>query len=168
MIKYKKELKKIKGENMKKILLSVFMVLSIYIYSDTCASGMYQIESGIVYYGFDMNPNPDIVNIEKKEEINGADSKTFKEMVDYGKDKNNVYYEGKKVKNADAKTFEILGYTPQYIFTAVCYFYGKDEKNIYYKGVILKEADVNTFKVSGAYEAEDKDYNYKGNERTKK
>lgn len=89
-------------------------------------------------------------------------------MGDYGKDKKNVYYEGKKVKNADAKTFEILGYTPEYRSMAICYFYGKDEKNIYYRGEVLKEADVKTFKVSGAYEAEDKNYNYKGNERTKK
>ena len=153
---------------MKKILLSAFMALSICIYSDRCASGLYQIESGVVYYGFDVNPIPDIVEIEKKEEVKEADSKTFKDMGDYGKDKKNVYYEGKKVKNADAKTFEILGYTPEYRSMAICYFYGKDVKNIYYRGEVLKEADVKTFKVSGAYDAEDKNYNYKGNERTKK
>ena len=144
------------------------MFLSIYAYSDTCASGMYKIEDGKVYYGLDVNPMPDVVTIKKETEIKDADAKTFKIMSDYGKDKKNVYYMGKKVKNADAKTFEIIGYKPEYSFTAVCYFYGKDKKNVYYYGTVLKGADAKTFKVLNAYEAEDKDYEYNGGERTKK
>ena len=153
---------------MKQIILLAFIFTGIAVYSDTCNAGFYKIEGNKVYYAYDMNPIPDIVELGELEEIKGADSRTFNEKADYGKDKKNVYYEGKLIKEADVKTFEILSNENEVQNSArraVCYYYAKDRKNVYYRGQIMNGADVKTFKVLENLNAEDKNFQYKGGEK---
>ena len=93
---------------MKKIVLSAFMLTGIILYSDTCNAGFYKIVGNRVYYAYDMNPNPDLVELGKQAEVKGADAKTFNNKADYGKDSKNIYFEGKIIKGVDTKTFEVL------------------------------------------------------------
>ena len=116
---------------MKKFLLSVFIFTGIAVYSDTCNAGFYKIEGNKVYYAYDMNPNPDLVELGKQAEVKGADTKTFE-----------VLSNEKEVKNSGHR--------------AVCYYYAKDKKSVYYKGQIINGADVKTFKVLENLYAEDK------------
>ena len=64
--------------------------------------------------------------------IIGADPKTFI-IIDghYGKDKNNVYFYGVKIKDSDSETFVGLGIGSQY---------AKDKNNVYHRGKIVKGA----------------------------
>ena len=77
----------------------------------------------------------------------GADPKTFKALGDnLFKDKNNVYSDTKKIKGVDVKTFKVLGN-----------YYFKDKNNVYYyhyyyddddvSNYIIKGSDPNTFKI---------------------
>ena len=148
---------------MKKIILLAFILTGVILYSDTCNAGFYKIEGNKVYYAYDMNPNPDLVELGKQTEIKGADAKTFNNKADYGKDSKNVYFEGKIVKGADTKTFEVLSNDKEVKNSghrAVCYYYAKDKKNVYYKGQVINGADVKTFKVLGDLKAEDKKFQY--------
>ena len=77
---------------MKKFLLSVFIFTGIAVYSDTCNAGFYKIEGNKVYYAYDMNPNPDLVELGKQSEVKGADAKTFNNKADYGKDSKNYLF----------------------------------------------------------------------------
>ena len=148
---------------MKKIILSAFILTGVILYSDTCNAGFYKIEGNKVYYAYDMNPNPDLVELGKQTEVTGADGKTFSNKADYGKDSKNVYFEGKIVKGIDTKTFEVLLNEKEVKNSghrAVCYYYAKDKKNVYYKGQVINGAVVKTFKVLGDLKAEDKKFQY--------
>ena len=62
----------------------------------------------------------DCASYEKKDVVSfkcskmeEADKETFEILsLEYAKDKNNVYYEGKIIKNADLKTFEVIKENP--------------------------------------------------------
>lgn len=153
---------------MKKFLLSAFIFTGIAVYSDTCNAGFYKIEGNKVYYAYDMNPNPDLVELGKQAEVKGADAKTFNNKADYGKDIKNIYFEGKIVKGVDTKTFEVLSNEKEVKNSghrAVCYYYAKDKKSVYYKGQIINGADVKTFKVLENLYAEDKNSWYEYGEK---
>ena len=73
------------------------------------------------------------------------------------KDKNNVYYQGKKFKGADPKTFEVLESG-----------HSKDKNNVYYYKEKIEEADSETFEITispydrlnANHEAKDKNHKY--------
>ena len=153
---------------MKKIILLAFILTWVILYSDTCNAGFYKIEGNKVYYAYDMNPNPDLVELGKQTEIKGADAKTFNNKADYGKDSKNVYFEGKIVKGADTKTFEVLSNDKEVKNSghrAVCYYYAKDKKNVYYQGQVINGADVKTFEVLENLYAKDKNFQYEYGEK---
>ena len=54
----------------------------------------------------------------------------------YAKDWKTVYYDGKEVKDAEAKSFKIIGYG-----------YAKDWKCVYYNGEMMKDAEVQSFQI---------------------
>lgn len=56
----------------------------------------------------------------------------------YSGDRNNVYFRGRLVKNADAMTFRDMGYG-----------YGKDRMHVFFQGVMIPSADPRTFKIYG-------------------
>ncbi len=67
--------------------------------------------------------------------------------VDYAKDKNSVYFLGKKVDNADPETFEFIPleyYGKQFVFN---YLYSKDSRSVFREGVKLEGLDPQSFKV---------------------
>lgn len=83
--------------------------------------------------------------------IQGADAETFKELKHskYAIDKNNVYYEAGRLRDANPKTFiSILDY------------YGKDNRFAYKGGDKIDGADGKTFEVieGGPYSKDNKDY----------
>ncbi|MET4083707.1 hypothetical protein ABIB40_003679 [Pedobacter sp. UYP30] len=57
----------------------------------------------------------------------------------YSKDKNNVYYNGEIIKNADVNTYAPLGFG-----------FGKDTKNAYYENKILEGVDSKSFKATNS------------------
>ena len=76
--------------------------------------------------------------------ISGADKDTFEKIdkYNYSKDKNNIYYNDKKIEGADKNTFELT-----YDFGSVVNgYYSKDKNNVYYENKKLKGIDVKTFK----------------------
>ena len=91
---------------MKKFLLSVFIFTGIAVYSDTCNAGFYKIEGNKVYYAYDMNPNPDLVELGKQTEVKNSGHRAV--CYYYAKDKKNVYYKGQVINGADVKTFKVL------------------------------------------------------------
>ena len=152
------------------IVLFLLFGMNLSAYSSvigTCLSGQYKEENGQVFYGFDDNPIPDIVEIKKWTEIAHAEGKSFKVLAgDFAKDRHGVYYTGKLIKTADPKTFEILDYKKDNYREIKCFPYAADKNHIYYYADIIEGADVATFKRTGPFSAQDKRYDYKGNERT--
>ena len=76
--------------------------------------------------------------------ISGADKDTFEKIdkYNYSKDKNNIYYNDKKIEGVDKNTFELT-----YDFGSVVNeYYSKDKNNVYYENKKLKGIDVKTFK----------------------
>lgn len=97
----------------------------------------------------------------------GADPKTFKALGDnLFKDKNNVYSDTKKIKGVDVKTFKVLGN-----------YYFKDKNNVYYyhyyyddddvSNYIIKGSDPKTFKVLTDIYSRDKNNAYYYNKEIK-
>ena len=54
----------------------------------------------------------------------------------YSEDKNNIYYEGRKIENADVETFEIIKS-----------YYAKDKNNVYCRIETIEGADSDTFEI---------------------
>lgn len=81
--------------------------------------------------------------------IKGADPESFKELnhEKYGIDKNNVYYEAKKLRDADPNTF-----------VAMLDYYGRDKRFAYKEASKIKGASAKGFKVIGGGPYS-KDYN---------
>ena len=115
----------------------------------------YIINNGKVYYQ----------RLKYRDEMTDADAPTFKNLdYFYAKDKNNVYYNNKKLSKADSKTFEAFQN------------YGKDRNNVYYREILVKDADPQTFRENKTwqntkdgieYMAEDKNNYYTGEEIVK-
>ncbi len=59
----------------------------------------------------------------------------------YGVDRNAVYYEGRMMAGADARTFEYLGHG-----------YARDRNVVYYRGEVMRGANPRTFRVVGDVE----------------
>ncbi len=118
--------------------------------------------------------------------LKNVDKQTFQLISGgYSKDKNSVYYIGKKIDGADPKNFKVL---KDYIFTDEknVYLYGEkkeeidlqtlkffdndssyffDKNNIYFQGDKLENADFKSFKTMELNFSKDKNNVYLGNEK---
>ena len=73
--------------------------------------------------------------------LKNADVKSFEALGEYyGKDKNNVYLMGEKIKKADVKTFQVIS---EESFN----HYSKDKNNVYLGTYIIEGADPKTFEI---------------------
>ena len=73
--------------------------------------------------------------------LKNADVKSFETLGEYyGKDKNNVYLMGEKIKKADVKTFQVIS---EESFN----HYSKDKNNVYLETYIIEGADPKTFEI---------------------
>lgn len=73
--------------------------------------------------------------------LKNADVKSFEALGEYyGKDKNNVYLMGEKIKKADVKTFQVIS---EESFN----HYSKDKNNVYLETYIIEGADPKTFEI---------------------
>jgi hypothetical protein len=113
------------------------------------------------YYGKDKNSvyYLDIFPAKTKgygKKIKNADPKTFT-LDKFPRDKASVYYEGDKIKGADVSAFQILNKN-----------YSKDKKYIYYMGKKIKDVDMSSFELlddpenSGLYFRDKKNIYFSG------
>ena len=119
----------------------------------------YAKDKNNVYRGSDKikDANPDTIKIlnqvylkdnenvflnfgQKIENVDVATFDTIEGNVAYGKDKNNVYFLGEKMKGADAKSFEVILEPSDLI-----QMYSKDRKSVFIGGRKIKDADSKTF-----------------------
>ena len=98
--------------------------------------------------------------------IEGADLPTFQRIDEYiySKDKNNIYFRGKKISGVDKETFEKIDK----------YNYSKDKNNIYYDNKKIEGVDKNTFELTydfgsvvNEYYSKDKNNVYYENKKLK-
>ena len=98
--------------------------------------------------------------------IEGADLSTFQRIDEYiySKDKNNIYFRGKKISGVDKETFEKIDK----------YNYSKDKNNIYYDNKKIEGVDKNTFELTydfgsvvNEYYSKDKNNVYYENKKLK-
>lgn len=77
-----------------------------------------------------------------KIEVKNADLASFEEMDDsrYGKDSNNVFFEGKQVSGADTKSFKVIGEA-----------HARDNKRGYYEGVAISGSEGKSFREIDRY-----------------
>lgn len=90
----------------------------------------YFVDKNNIYYAY-----------EDLEKIQGADKNSFEVLGNYiAKDKNNVYYNGKKMENVDSKSFKNFGN-----------FIGKDKNRVFYitGNEDIKDADAESFEIMG-------------------
>lgn len=130
-------------KKIKLIYILAFIAISIL---SSCMG--YEIDGDKVYY-FEWNEARGKV----KYLIQGADAETFEELEhsEYAIDKNYVYYQSWKLKDANPKTF-----------TSILDYYGKDDKYAYESWRQIDGADGKTFEVieGGPYSKDHKDYYY--------
>ncbi|BBM56764.1 hypothetical protein JMUB4039_0742 [Leptotrichia trevisanii] len=90
----------------------------------------YFVDKNNIYYAY-----------EDLEKIQGADKNSFEVLGYYiAKDKNNVYYNGKKMENVDSKSFKNFGD-----------FIGKDKNRVFYVtgNEDIKDVDAKSFEIMG-------------------
>ena len=86
--------------------------------------------------------------------LKNADVKSFETLGQYyGKDKNNVYLMGEKIKKADVKTFQVIS---EEFFK----HYSKDKNNVYLETYIIEGADPKTFEIIKEEPSYSKDKKY--------
>ena len=86
--------------------------------------------------------------------LKNADIKSFEALGQYyGKDKNNVYLMGEKIKKADVKTFQVIS---EESFK----HYSKDKNNVYLETYIIEGADPKTFEIIKEEPSYSKDKKY--------
>ena len=86
--------------------------------------------------------------------LKNADVKSFEALGQYyGKDKNNVYLMGEKIKKADVKTFQVIS---EESFK----HYSKDKNNVYLETYIIEGADPKTFEIIKEEPSYSKDKKY--------
>lgn len=86
--------------------------------------------------------------------LKNADVKSFEVLGQYyGKDKNNVYLMGEKIKKADVKTFQVIS---EESFK----HYSKDKNNVYLETYIIEGADPKTFEIIKEEPSYSKDKKY--------
>lgn len=103
-------------------------------------------------WGIDEDESDSKLVVEKVELSPEIDLKTLKPMENYSyysKDKNNVYYDFKKIEGADIKSFEPLGYV-----------IGKDKNSVYYETQKINGVDANSFESLGENFFKDKNNVY--------
>ncbi|MDF2456851.1 MAG: rane protein [Cytophagaceae bacterium] len=138
---------------------------------------LYNASRGISNYDYFIYQDEVYFNGDR---IKGADAKTFTHynaFSYYSKDKNHVYYENKKLSDADAPTFgpllndEAQNYwrdkhhayykwnkipsADGATFTYLGHQYACDKKQVYYEGQVVKDADRNTFQAMEGYLGKD-------------
>ncbi len=113
-----------------------------------CASDYEEID-GELYY---VNPT---ANGKIKTKLHDVDKSSFETIKDndfltiskrYAKDKKNVYYKGRLIEGASAKSFKLIDHA-----------YAVDEHSVFYQYKKL-EADLNSFEYIGKYFARDKNH----------
>ena len=90
----------------------------------------YFVDKNNIYYAYE--------NLEK---IQGADKNSFEVLGNYiAKDKNNVYYKGRKMENVDSASIKTFGN-----------FIGKDKNRVFYitGNEDIKDADAESFEIMG-------------------
>ncbi|WP_314394627.1 DKNYY domain-containing protein [Leptotrichia shahii] len=90
----------------------------------------YFVDKNNIYYAYE--------NLEK---IQGADKNSFEVLGNYiAKDKNNVYYKGRKMENVDSPSIKTFGN-----------FIGKDKNRVFYitGNEDIKDADAKSFEMMG-------------------
>ena len=90
----------------------------------------YFVDKNNIYYAYE--------NLEK---IQGADKNSFEVLGNYiAKDKNNVYYKGRKMENVDSASIKTFGN-----------FIGKDKNRVFYitGNEDIKDADAENFEIMG-------------------
>ena len=90
----------------------------------------YFVDKNNIYYAYE--------NLEK---IQGADKNSFEVLGNYiAKDKNNVYYKGRKMENVDSASIKTFGN-----------FIGKDKNRVFYitGNEEIKDADASSFEIMG-------------------
>ena len=90
----------------------------------------YFVDKNNIYYAYE--------NLEK---IQGADKNSFEILGNYiAKDKNNVYYKGRKMENVDSASIKTFGN-----------FIGKDKNRVFYitGNEDIKDADASSFEIMG-------------------
>jgi len=86
--------------------------------------------------------------------LKNADVKSFEALGQYyGKDKNNVYLMGEKIKKADVKTFQVIS---EEFFN----HYSKDKNNVYLETYIIEGANPETFEIIKEKPSYSKDKKY--------
>ncbi|MDR2915946.1 MAG: DKNYY domain-containing protein [Tannerella sp.] len=104
----------------------------------TACTGEYKEENNKMYYSYRNDWGP-----VSKREVEGADLKSFKILKSvfpggklYAVDKNQAYWRGLVIENADVNTFKVINE-----------YYSVDSKRIFWEGKILSTADPKTLKV---------------------
>jgi hypothetical protein len=120
------------------ILLASFLIIS-------CGNG-YTKENGNVYYVIQPKSFAEHGGQGGKILLKNADAYSFEELdIGYGKDKKNVYLEGRLIKNADPETFEIIDFVDRNKSQYKCY--SKDKNYVFYFGEQIQNANPKTFQV---------------------
>ncbi len=84
-----------------------------------------------------------------------ADIESFEVINSFwAKDKNAMYYDGRRVTHMDGKTFEYLGA-----------LYSRDSLHVYYEDEVVEGADPESFEYVRRQEGRDKNFCYEGNIR---
>lgn len=135
---------------MKKILLIFSLILSL------CAGYSHAQDRHDTHRGHEVyerhghhDRSPYLVSNNKVfyegREIKGASAKKFEILHDgYAKDTWNVYYRGEELKGANSHSFKVLGYG-----------YAKDTWNVYYNGRKIENANAHSFTVLSDWYAKD-------------
>ena len=84
------------------ISLPIFFQLGI----SCCSASEYKIENGKIFWKQDLKVKQELkdVDLETFEDLDGS----VKLNAHFAKDKNNIYYQGKVIKELDSKTFEVV------------------------------------------------------------
>ena len=115
--------------------------------SFNCINSYYGKDKNSVYY-LDIFP---VKNKGYGKRIIGADPKTF-DIDIFVRDKNSIYYAGKKIKGVDISTFRKLNVN-----------YYRDKNNIYSRGKVIKGVDIKTFELLNDPQEEDSYFKDKNN-----
>ncbi len=101
----------------------------------------YENDAGTIYYK-SWNEGTG----SSKKELKWVSAKKFRVLIyeEYAKDDERVFYQGKKIEGADAKTFEAIGD-----------FYARDKYRGYYGGDSIRSSSGTTFKIIDSYYSTD-------------
>ena len=107
-----------------------------------------------IHHFYQKSNNVVVEKVEISPEIDLKTLQPIENYSEYSKDKNNVYYNFKKIEDADVKTFEPEGYS-----------IGKDKTGVYYGTYKVSGVDVNSLEVLKNDFFKDKDNVYYKNKK---